>query len=108
MTIGHSAETLGLVESANSVALTMFGYSKSGIVGKDINMLIPPPFSAVHNKYLTAFLETGVTVRRSELRDIFAISISMAPRCRVLVLWLATMNLKLHVIHSAVLSQCPT
>ena len=71
MTISHSRDTLGLVESANSVALTMFGYSKSGIVGKDINMLIPPPFSAVHNKYLTAFLETGVTVRLGVLGSYF-------------------------------------
>lgn len=59
ITISQSTASLGVIESANTVALNMFGYSKRSFVGKNISVVIPRPFSDAHGRYLQAFLETG-------------------------------------------------
>jgi PAS domain S-box-containing protein len=63
ITISHQPNTLGTIESVNSVALSMFGYSRRVFVGKDISVIMPRPFATVHASYLQRYLETGISVR---------------------------------------------
>ncbi len=41
-------------------AINMFGYaSKAELVGKNINLIVPPPFSRNHNNYVRNYIQTG-------------------------------------------------
>jgi hypothetical protein len=64
ITVSQNTANIGTVETANTVALNIFGCSKRSIIGKDLSMIIPRPFASMHNRYLHNFLETGQTVRR--------------------------------------------
>ncbi len=59
ITVSQAINTLGVVEAANPVALTMFGYNKRDIVGKNISLIVPPPMSGMHHTYLRKYLESG-------------------------------------------------
>ena len=62
ISISQTLNKLGVVESANSVALTMFGYHKWDLVGKNISALVPSPMNARHDTYLRAYLDSGRSV----------------------------------------------
>lgn len=53
ITISAKAESLGQINTMNSSALRMFGYTARDIVGRNLSTLIPEPFGTVHNKYAT-------------------------------------------------------
>ena len=38
----------------------MFGWDKHDVEGKNVSMLMPPPFSQMHNSFLRSYAETGV------------------------------------------------
>jgi len=54
----------GIVESFNSAAERLFGYSACEVIGKNVNMLIPSPFRENHDDYLARFLNSGIRVRQ--------------------------------------------
>ncbi|MFP6583889.1 MAG: PAS domain S-box protein, partial [Candidatus Hydrogenedentota bacterium] len=56
VTIGE----LGLVEYINPVACTMFGYVPEEVLGRNIKMLMPDPFSREHDDYLRNYMRTGL------------------------------------------------
>jgi hypothetical protein len=62
ITVSQAINTLGIIESANAVALSMFGYNKRDMVGKNISMIVPPPMNARHDAYLKAYLDSGRSV----------------------------------------------
>ncbi len=62
ITVSQSLNTLGVIEGANSVALSMFGYNKRDMLGKNISLIVPPPMNARHDEYLKAFLDSGRSV----------------------------------------------
>jgi PAS domain S-box-containing protein len=59
VSISAEAKTLGAIVSANAGAVRMLGYSRADLVGRNIAMIMPAPFSNAHQSYLTRYLETG-------------------------------------------------
>jgi two-component system, LuxR family, sensor kinase FixL len=49
----------GIVGSFNPAAERMFGYSAAEVVGRNVVMLMPTPYSRDHEDYLRRYLETG-------------------------------------------------
>ena len=60
--ISHALSNLAAIESVNTAALTMFGYNKRDMVGKNVSLIVPPPMNARHDLYLKAFLDSGRSV----------------------------------------------
>jgi PAS domain S-box-containing protein len=49
----------GIIESCNSRAETMFGYSSDAMCGKNVSILMPEPYRSEHDGYLKRYCETG-------------------------------------------------
>jgi PAS domain S-box-containing protein len=49
----------GLILSINKAAEVIFQYSAAEIIGKNVKMLMPPPYAEQHDSYLLHYLTTG-------------------------------------------------
>jgi len=49
----------GIIQSFNYAAETIFGYRANQIINKNINVLMPEPYSAQHDQHIRKHLKTG-------------------------------------------------
>lgn len=59
----------GIIQSFNRTAESMFGYKQGEAIGKNINMLMPRPYSEMHDFYLERYMQTGVAHIIGTVRD---------------------------------------
>jgi len=52
-------DTDGTVMNFNRAAERIFAYAADEVIGRNVSMLMPPPFSERHDKYIRHYLETG-------------------------------------------------
>ncbi|MBF0247052.1 MAG: PAS domain S-box protein, partial [Alphaproteobacteria bacterium] len=50
----------GIVEDANPATETMFGYRLDEMIGQNVKMLMPDPYQSNHDRYLSAYVNTGI------------------------------------------------
>ena len=49
----------GTIESANNACARIFGYDNAEILGRNVKMLMPEPYSSDHDQYLRNYMTTG-------------------------------------------------
>ncbi|MCF8720914.1 PAS domain S-box protein [Nitrospina gracilis] len=49
----------GIIQSFNSTAETMFGYSSTDVMGHNVSILMPEPYRSEHGNYLSRYMQTG-------------------------------------------------
>lgn len=52
-------DAFGIIQSVNRATLTMFGYSDDELLGNNVKMLMPAPFQAEHDGYLSNYHQTA-------------------------------------------------
>lgn len=80
--------TDGLITVVNAETERLFGYPRSEMLGRPLEMLIPERFRANHSRYHSAFFDTSATRAMGVRRDLFGlrkdgtevpVEISLAP-----------------------------
>ncbi|OMJ95244.1 hypothetical protein SteCoe_1458 [Stentor coeruleus] len=57
--ISGDFETIGEIQKANASACQLFGYLSAELVGRNVSLIIPSPFSEMHDEHIKRFHELG-------------------------------------------------
>ncbi len=49
----------GIIQGVNPATSQMFGYGQDELVGRNVTMLMPPPYCDEHEDYIARYLQTG-------------------------------------------------
>ncbi|MBF0286003.1 MAG: PAS domain S-box protein, partial [Magnetococcales bacterium] len=60
----------GMLQAFNPAAEKIFGYKAEEVTGRNIAMLMPQPFAAQHDRFIHAYLQTGVSEIISKGREV--------------------------------------
>ena len=50
----------GTIASANPATFTLFGHTEAELVGRNVAILMPPGDSGAHDRYMEAYMQTGI------------------------------------------------
>ena len=62
----------GIIESCNPAGLQMFGYDANQLIGCNVSILMPSPYSEEHDSHLARYLDTGESSVIGQEREIVA------------------------------------
>jgi PAS domain S-box-containing protein len=72
VTISGKVDSLGRILNMNPAACRIYGYTYDEIVGRNIDTLVPEPFSSNHDMYLRRYVDSGVGSVINHTRVLFA------------------------------------
>lgn len=50
----------GMIQTVNPAVARIFGYSPEELIGRNVRILMPEPYQAEHDGYLSAYIKTGI------------------------------------------------
>ncbi len=56
ITIDHH----GIIQSFNKACVSLFGYTQDEVIGQNVRILMPEPYHSQHDRYISAYVATGV------------------------------------------------
>ena len=65
-------DTQGIIHTVNKTVEEMFGYSSSELINHNIKILMPEPYSELHDSYITNYVLTGKPKIMNRVRELEA------------------------------------